>query len=63
LSSYKETLLSLSPPPSSPPLYISQQQQQQPVEQPAAPTPSPLTWEKQLLTLIAGLQQQVATLL
>jgi len=34
-----------------------QQQQQQPMEQPAAPIPSPLTQEEQLLTLIASLQQ------
>ena len=33
------------------------------MEQPAAPIPSPLTQEEQLLTLIASLQQQVATLL
>jgi len=33
-----------------------QQQQQQPAEQPATSIPSPLTQEKQLLTLIAGLQ-------
>ena len=38
-----------------------QQQQQQPVEQSAALIPLPLTWEEQLLTLIASLQQQVAT--
>jgi len=36
---------------------------QQPIEQSTAPTPSFLTQEKQLLTLIASLQQQVATLL
>jgi len=42
---------------------MSQQQQQQPVEQPTTPILPPLTWEKQLLTLITGLQQQVATLL
>jgi len=35
---------------------MSQQQQQQPVEQPAAPTPVPLTQEKQFLILIASLQ-------
>ena len=42
-----------------------QQQQQQPRKQPAALVLqlSPFTWEKQLFTLIAGLQQQVATLL
>jgi len=42
-----------------------QQQQQQPMEQPTAPTLQliPPTWEEQLLTLITGLQQQVATLL
>ena len=57
-SLYKET--SLSP---SPPLYISRQQQQQLVKQPTTPTSFFLTQEKQLLTPIAGLQQQVAILL
>jgi len=33
-----------------------QQQQQQPAEQPATSIPPSLTQEKQLLTLIAGLQ-------
>jgi len=41
---------------------MSQQQQQQPVEQSTTPKP-PLIWEEQLFTLIAGLQQQMATLL
>jgi len=46
-------------------MFWQQQQQQQPMEQPTAPAPQPTspTWKKQLLTLIAGLQQQVATLL
>jgi len=48
----------------TPPLHMSRQQQQQLIGQSAAPIPqAPSTREEQLLTLIAGLQQQVATLL